>query len=254
MRYGIHYMYSHQSVARRNSFRDSSVGIYNMYGNGAELVENEVVANRGPSGYGIALKEANQVRLDGNRVLGNRVGLQLDNSPLAPPSRPEDATVFERNRFARNDLGVAFVGSGYGSVFLKNDFVDNWQQVSTSGLQSGMTVWTNNYWSDYRGVDPRRSGIGLIPYSADSVADAITDRFESFRLFSFGPAMLALEFAQKLIPWVESAPKAVDHAPAMEPRLAVEASAAPVATRLALAACSLVVLGLALRTYRRVLA
>jgi nitrous oxidase accessory protein len=225
MRYALHYMYSHQSAADHNTFRLSSVGIYDMYGNGLTLSDNEIVSNRGPSGYGVALKEADRVRLSGNRILGNRIGLQLDNSPLSPPINPEDTTLFTLNRLARNDIGVFFVGSGSGSVFLRNDFIDNWQQVSTGGLQKGMTTWTGNYWSDYRGVDPGHHGIGIIPYTADSIVGEVTDRFESFRLFSFGPAMLALEFTQRLIPWVRSEPKAIDPIPAMRPHLEPPAGA-----------------------------
>lgn len=238
MRYALHYMYSHENTASNNSLRESSVGIYDMYGNGLKLENNSIISNRGPSGYGVALKEADRARLSGNRLVGNRIGLQLDNSPLSPPAKPEDLTLFEDNRFARNDIGVAFVGSGYGSVFLKNDFIDNWQQVSTGGLQAGTVVWTNNYWSDYRGIDPRGTGVGVIPYSADSVTDDITDRFESFKLFNFGPAMLALDFAQKMIPWIQSAPKAVDYAPATRPHREDASKHAPLAQRLGLLALS----------------
>lgn len=252
MRYALHYMYSHESLARQNTFKDSSVGIYNMYGNGAELDGNIITSNRGPSGYGVALKEASRIRLKNNRIIENRIGLQLDNSPVSPPVTASDATVFELNRIERNDFGVTFVGSGYGSAFLKNDFVENWQQVSTSGLQSGTTIWSGNYWSDYRGVDPSDSGTGIIAYTADSVADAITDRFEGFKLFNFGPAILALEFTQKLIPWVHSVPKAIDLKPSMQPRLEASGTVLPARERFGLALLSFAVLGSLFELYRRV--
>lgn len=218
MRYAIHYMYSHRNFATGNTLRLNSVGIYGMYSNDLKIVDNEILANRGPSGYGVAIKESDRIRLENNRLVSNRVGLHLDNSPLSAPASAADATVFEGNRLALNDVGVTFVGGGSGSMFVRNDFVDNWQQVSTKGLRQSATIWSSNYWSDYRGVDPRRTGVGLFPYSADSLADEITDRYEGFKLFSFGPALLAVQFAERMVPWFRASPKATDRAPVMSPR------------------------------------
>lgn len=247
MRYGIHYMYSHRNIARRNTLRFNSVGIYGMYGNDLKLLDNDIVGNRGPSGYGIALKESDRLYVAHNRLIGNRVGLQIDNSPLSPATSAEDQTLFERNQIQTNDVGITFIGSGTGSLFLKNDIVENWKQLATEGLQAGVTVWENNYWSDYRGIDPRKTGFGTIPYASDSVADDLMDRFEGFKIFQFGPAILALDFAERLVPWLKAAPKAVDHSPSMSPHFdRVASSETSVRERLEWLFCSLVLGGVAL--------
>lgn len=217
MRYGLHYMYSHKSVAEENVIQNNSVGIYEMYSNDLRILRNHLIDNRGPSGYGFAAKESDRATIVGNRIIRNRVGLYVDNSPLSPPRAANENTLFQDNLVARNDIGVNFIGSCVGSLFLKNDFVDNWQQVSTQGLSKNeQRVWENNYWSDYRGVDPAGTGIGRTPHVADSLVDSITDRVDGFKIFNFGPALLALEFAERIVPWLRPEPKIVDHSPSMQ--------------------------------------
>jgi nitrous oxidase accessory protein len=217
VRYGIHYMYSHQGLAEGNTIEHSSVGIYDMYSNDLTLQNNTLAANRGPSGFGIGVKESDRFKVLTNHIQSNRVGIHVDNSPLSPPTRPEDQAIFAVNKFLNNDVGVGFVGIGNGVLFHHNDFIDNWQQVSSRGSRHLEAVWQNNYWSDYRGIDPKKSGFGITPYHTASLADNITDRFEGFKLFNFSPTLLALEFAQKAVPWFTPDPNAVDEKPSMSP-------------------------------------
>ncbi len=216
-RYGIHYMYSPHNVVVTNLLDHNSVGVYVMYSHQVTLEDNQFMANRGPSGYGIGVKESDLFRVLKNRFVGNRVGLHVDNSPLTPPSRPEDRAMFEENDLRMNDIGVEFIGTGQGTFFHHNDFVDNWQQVSYRGARVHYADWDGNYWSDYIGIDPDRDGVGQPPYQTMGLFDAITDRNEGFRLFNFGPAVLALEFASKAVPWLRPDPQAVDKSPRMRP-------------------------------------
>ena len=61
-RYGLHYMQTDDQVIEDNILRDNSVGIYLMYGRNYELSRNLMANNRGSSGYGLGLKEVNDVR------------------------------------------------------------------------------------------------------------------------------------------------------------------------------------------------
>ena len=83
-RYGLHFMVNENDVAENNVLRDNSVGIYLMYGNDYTVRNNLLYNNRGPSGYGLALKDVNGAVIEGNRMVSNRVGVYNDNSPLNP--------------------------------------------------------------------------------------------------------------------------------------------------------------------------
>lgn len=221
-RYGVHYMYSNVGLAERNRITGNSVGIYVMYSHDISALRNDLIGNRGPSGFGLAFKDSDRFKAVGNRINENRVGLFVDNSPINPPGSDEERCLTEQNRIFKNDIAVSFAGTGRGTVFRRNDFLENWQQVSTRGESRSEAVWNENYWSDYIGVDPDRTGFGSVPYKTRNLVDSITDKHEAFRLFNFGPAILAIEFAARAIPWFSEDNSLKDERPAMAPWTAAQ--------------------------------
>ena len=87
-RYGLHFMFSDNQLLEDNILRHNSVGAFLMYGRGLIMRRNVAYNNRGPSGYGFGLKDVDDIVAEGNRMVANRVGLYVDNSPREP-----DATV-----------------------------------------------------------------------------------------------------------------------------------------------------------------
>ena len=154
-RYGIHFMYSHDSLVEDNLLEDNSVGIYMMYGHRMSLYNNQVYRSRGPSGFGMALKECQDFDILGNTLVENRVGLHFDNSPLGGTRPPRVIS----NQFFYNDVGVNFIGRGRGILMEENDFHDNWVQVSSKGSLKIEALWSSNYWSDYAGVNLQGGGL-----------------------------------------------------------------------------------------------
>ena len=212
-RYGIHFMYSHRSSVEGNEIEDNSVGIYMMYSHKMILFSNKIYRNHGPSGFGIALKECNEIKMFKNDLVGNRVGIHTDNSPLKKPKRKEDESIVMSNNISHNDIGFNFVGRGKGLTITKNDFDDNWVQVSSRGVREINSVWENNYWSDYKGLDLEGNGYGAFAYKAKNLFNNLTDKYEGFKIFSFGPAIVALNFTERLIPWLNESSKFEDKKP-----------------------------------------
>ena len=140
-RYGIHFMYSDHSEVRYNLIEDNSVGIYMMYSHQMLLVKNKIYRNHGMSGYGIALKECNKIKILENDLVGNRVGIHSDNSPLNRPRYLEDESVIMSNNISHNDIGFNFIGRGKGLRITKNDFNDNWVQVNSKGVRVVSSKW-----------------------------------------------------------------------------------------------------------------
>ena len=128
-RYGLHFMYSHRASIEGNTFADNHVGTYLMYSADLTMTDNILANNTGPSGYGLALKDMDNVVIEDNAFIANRAGLYVDNSP----SRYEGSNQFNNNYFAYNDLGVTMLPSVQRNVFLSNAFVENIQQAGTRG-------------------------------------------------------------------------------------------------------------------------
>ncbi|MBI1978194.1 MAG: nitrous oxide reductase family maturation protein NosD [Candidatus Omnitrophica bacterium] len=209
-RYGIHFMYCHDAVAEENRLSGNSVGAYLMYGTNLVLRNNQVLANRGTSGYGIGFKDMMGASIEHNVVVNNRVGLFFDTSSGA----------FRGNLIAHNDIGVELLPSASGNEFHGNSFVDNGEQVVINGLGlSQKNQWEGNFWSDYTGYDANRDGKGDVPYQAVQFFEVLSTRYSMLKIFYLSPAEQALDFAASLFPVFAPKPKLEDETPLVEPYL-----------------------------------
>jgi nitrous oxidase accessory protein len=203
-----------------NTFTENSVGCYLMYALRLTMTDNLMLDNRGPSGYGLALKDMDEVVADGNIFANNRTGLYIDNSPALY----EGYNYFTGNLFAYNDIAITTLPAVERNIFQANVFLDNVQQVSTDGrgdLQGNLwdTEGIGNYWSDYAGFDQNNDGIGDTPYRAERLSESLADANPILRLFIYSPALQALDFAGAAFPTLRPEPKLIDTAPLMQHEL-----------------------------------
>jgi nitrous oxidase accessory protein len=217
-RYGIHFMYAGQATVEANDLRDNSVGIFLMYGQGLKLNRNVVAHNRGPSGFGLGLKDVDGVEVHDNVFADNRVALHVDNSP----SRDDLTHTYRRNVFAYNDVALGLMPSVRNNRFVENSFFDNVEQVAVFGggnlRGNAFTVeGVGNYWSDYRGYDANGDGVGDVTHKSQSLFENLMDREPRLRLFLFSPAQQAVELASRAFPVVKPQVRAIDTAPLMRP-------------------------------------
>jgi nitrous oxidase accessory protein len=227
-RYGMHFMYCDDAHIELNRLMHNSVGAFLMYSRRLRLRHNLIAYNRGPSGYGVGLKDMDDALIEANVFVDNRVGAYIDNSP-----REIDSTgQFRGNVFAYNTMGLSLLPSVRRNWFVGNSFVDNQEQVNVGGggrLRDN--VWTEdtqgNYWSDYVGYDANGDGIGDVPYRAERLFEDLLDRYPALRLFVYSPAVQAIEFAARALPFVKPQPKLIDTSPRMAPHLPAGLPALP---------------------------
>lgn len=217
-RYGMHFMSTDNHLIENNILRGNSVGIYLMYGSNYVVRNNLLVDNRGPSGYGIGLKETNHATIEGNRIVNNRVGVYNDASPLSP-----SATVdFRDNLFAYNETGMLMLPNVVHDIFSNNIFLDNGEQISVSGSGDLLkNEWfednRGNYWSDYRGFDIDGDQVGDLPYVSSNLYERLTSTWPSLRLFALSPATDALDLAARAFPLFRPQPVMADDHPLTTP-------------------------------------
>lgn len=248
-RYGLHLMFSDNITICNNTFQRNSVGIYLMYSTGVELFENQLLQNRGPSGYGVGLKETDRFHIRDNLIVGNRSGVYIDGSPFTDKQPGE----FFRNTIAYNDVGITFLPSARGNELTENSFIDNIDNVAVAGRGSlsANRFWKGdrgNFWSDYTGYDQNGDGIGDFVHESYTLFENLMDRRPALRLFLFSPAQQAVEFVGRALPAVRPEPKFADEVPLMRPVTSVTPTVSKSAPRgaLALSGLALVSVGIGL--------
>ncbi|MFZ5825409.1 MAG: nitrous oxide reductase family maturation protein NosD [Bacillota bacterium] len=220
-RYGLHFMWSGDGLVEENRLDENSVGIFVMYSSRVAVRRNLIRGSRGPSGYGLALKDAEYLTAEQNWITANRVGLYLDNSPYS-----RDAwNRFAENVVAGNEIGLLAMPATHDNRFARNDFLDNADQVQlTAGGALGPNTWaegsTGNFWSDYAGYDRDGDGTGELPYQYISLFETMVARRESVSWFRHSPAAAAVDLAARAFPAVAPEPRLTDPFPAVRPYLA----------------------------------
>lgn len=216
-RYGLHFMYSDDAVVRGNNLSDNSVGAFMMYSRRTQIIGNVMANNHGPSGYGVGLKDMDDVRIEDNRFISNRIGVYLDNSPW---SADAEGWV-EDNLFAYNTVGMMFQPSVKRNHMSSNTFIDNVEQVGVTGSGDfGGNDWTmagvGNYWSDFAGYDADGNGIGDVPYRGQDLYNSITDGNPELTFFQETPAAKAISLAAQMFPVLRPKPIIEDEFPLVD--------------------------------------
>lgn len=213
-RYGIHYMYCNESRIEGNVLRGNFVGAYVMYSRGMTFRGNRFLQQRGPSGYGLAFKDSDEIRVEGNLFFDNTAAIFLDNTPRTERSPVE----FVGNGIAYNGIGVLALPMVRGVTFRGNVFWENEPQAAVQGEGDLMANdWRGNFWSDYAGFDVDGDGVGDVPYRSRRVFESLADQVPLLRFFWGTPAAQALETAALLFPFFEPRVRLEDPTPRMRP-------------------------------------
>jgi nitrous oxidase accessory protein len=223
-RYGLHYMYCDDNRFENNRFVDNQVGGTIMYSRRITMTGNRFERSRGPSAYGMLLKDADDIVAEGNAFVDNTRGLYFDNSPQSE----EASCLIRRNLFALNDAGVSILSDTRRVRFEENTFADNLVQVEQVGRSdAGKNHWSGNYWSDHVPYDADGDGRADLPYRPESTYEDLVRSHPSLALLRHSPSVAAVELAGKLFPIAHGDVTLEDASPAMRPTIAFAAPARP---------------------------
>ena len=215
-RYGVHSMYSQNATFERNRLTSNLLGAALMMSDRLVLRGNRIEQHReGPAAYGVLLKDIGDLRAEDNRILANRVGIYAE----AVPSQPGRHALVRQNVIAGNEVGLA-LHSNAAMTVTGNIIADNLTDVRAVGRQLSPSMqWSlrgrGNAWSQYRGYDADRDGIGDVPYHVDGAMDALVGRQPMVQALLYTPAHLAVEAAARMFPLFRQGPLLTDPHPLM---------------------------------------
>ncbi len=206
IRYGLHFMFSHQNEYIGNTFRDNGAGVAVMYTKHVIMRQNVFVHNWGSSSYGLLLKDISDSQIDNNTFEKNTVGIHMEGS-----SRIK----VRNNRFVENGWGLRVQANSIENEFTGNQFMGNTFDVATNG-NTVLNTFAKNYWDKYEGYDLNRDGIGDVPYHPVSLYSMIIEQIPQGVVLLRSFMVSLLDRAEKMLPSLT--PDAlVDRQPLMKP-------------------------------------
>jgi nitrous oxidase accessory protein len=194
VRYGLHYMYSDDNSFSDNLFEHNVAGAALMYSERITFERNTFARCRGFRAYGLLLQSMSEVTSRQNLVLDNSRGIFMNNT---------DSSVFEANDVVDNDLAVQLNGGCDENRFSANNFLGNLTELLLD-VSDFQTLWADdeggNHWSNYRGYDLDRDGIGDVPFSIQNVFQVLESDVPEVRFYLLSPAAEVLRAAEEGLP------------------------------------------------------
>lgn len=206
IRYGLHFMFSHNDHYIANTFARNGAGVAVMYSKKVRMEFNHFEENWGASAYGILLKEISDSYISQNTFLKNTVGIYMEGS-----SRID----IRKNAFKNNGWALKVQASCDDNDFRQNNFHGNSFDVATNGTRS-LNKFYNNYWDKYEGYDLNRDGYGDVPYHPVSMYAMVVEQNPTTLILMRSFMVSLMDKAEKAIPSL-TPENLVDDKPTMKP-------------------------------------
>lgn len=190
VRYGLHFMFSHDNLYQGNTFSDNGSGVAVMYSHGVTMIGNTFIHNWGDASYGLLLKEISDSKIINNHFLKNTIGIYMEGT-----SRID----VRHNSVENNGWAMRIQANCNGNVFEENNFIGNSFDVATNGTLV-LNTFNRNYWDKYDGYDLNRNGIGDVPYYPVSVYSVITEKIPPAMILYRSFLTDVMDKAEKVMP------------------------------------------------------
>lgn len=206
LRYGLHFMFSHNDEYRNNFFVNNGAGVAVMYTKNVKMYNNTFEQNWGSASYGMLLKDIRDSEVVDNVFIRNTIGIHLEGV---------SRTIFDKNNFNENGYAIRLQASCDDNTFKRNNFSSNTFDLATNGTMVLNTL-DANYWDKYQGYDLNKDGIGDVPFRPVNLYAMIVERIPSAVLLWRSFLVLLIDRAEKALP-VATPENLKDNSPTMKP-------------------------------------
>lgn len=206
LRYGLHFMFSNDSVYTANVFDNNEAGVAVMYAMNVSMYHNKFINNWGDSVFGLLLKEISYSKIKGNFFQNNTTAIFADGATKID---------FYNNQFENNGWAIKINSNCMENRLFHNNFVNNTFDVSTNGTIV-MNEFRKNYWDKYEGYDLDKDKIGDVPFHPLSLYSVLVEQNASVMLLFRSFLVDMLDRTEKIIPSL-TPESFVDDQPQMKP-------------------------------------
>jgi nitrous oxidase accessory protein len=205
IRYGMHFMFSHNNRFYKNSFSKNPTGVAVMYSKNIDVQDNLFSSSLGIDSYGILLKSISESTFKNNLFKDNTIGIQSDDS---------NRNMISYNIIQNNGYAVSILANSESNVFSHNDFLENVFDVSTNSKDNNNT-YHENYWDNYKGYDLNKDSIGDVPYQPVNFFSFWIATYPFLMVLYESPVVKFLELAERAFPLL-SPSKLIDQKPSLK--------------------------------------
>lgn len=204
VRYGLHYMFSDSCSYVNNKFYENGAGVAVMYTKNVMMKNNEFKDNWGTSSYGILLKDIRDSQILNNKFVNNTIGILAEGS---------NRIIIKNNHFEKNGWGMKMMGNCVDNLVNNNNFTGNTFDISSNSMES-FNDFDGNYWSNYKGYDLDKNGIGDIPHYPVSLFSMVVQNSSPAMILMHSLFINILEVSEKIFPSIIPK-KIIDNKPKM---------------------------------------
>lgn len=190
IRYGMHFMFSHDNEYFRNKFSYNGAGVAVMYSKAIYMHENIFADNWSAVSNGILLKDITDSRIEKNLFERNTIGLYAEGCLRIQ---------ILNNVFSKNGWAVKILGNCEDNRFIQNNFIANTFEVVTNSSRNN-NLFEDNFWSEYSGYDLNKDGTGDIPHSPVKLFTYIVENTQPAIILLRSLFIDLLDLAEKVAP------------------------------------------------------
>ncbi|NGM89523.1 nitrous oxide reductase family maturation protein NosD, partial [Parapusillimonas sp. SGNA-6] len=190
LRYGLHFMFSHDNSYLYNTFTSNGAGVAVMYTDRVRMEHNVFNENWGDSAYGLLLKDIRDSHIQHNVFAKNTTAIYMEGS---------NRIQMLDNRFENNGWAIKIFSSCMNNTLSRNSFIQNTFDIATNGGRM-TNRFEENYWDKYEGYDLDKDGIGDVPHHPVSLFSILVERYPSMMLLFRSFMVTLFDRSEKLIP------------------------------------------------------
>lgn len=205
LRYGLHFMFSDSCYYNFNTFKHNGAGVAVMYTKYVEMTNNRFEHNWGGASYGVLLKDITDSKIENNYFYKNSSGIYIEGS---------NRIDVYKNEFIENGWAIRLMANSMDNTFTKNNFIGNSFDIATNSTKN-YNKFDNNFWSDYKGYDIDKDGIGDIPYRPVKLFSLIVEKNRPTLILLRSLFVDILDAAERIFP-VLTPETLIDSSPSMK--------------------------------------
>lgn len=192
VRYGLHFMFSHNDEYAQNVFENNGAGVAVMFSHGVNMHNNTFKKNWGDAAYGLLLKEIADSKIVHNKIVENTIGIYMEGT-----SRIK----VEKNIFNSNGWALRVQASCNDNVITQNNFLSNTFDIATNGSLV-LNSFDHNYWDKYEGYDLDKNKTGDVPYRPVSLYSMIVEKNPTSMILFRSFMVTLFDKTEKVLPGI----------------------------------------------------